>query len=180
MKQKWFWIIGLIAIAAALGAIFFLDRIQAPGKQASSSGVGLEGYEGDLTPSFTVKQIDGTPISLSDYKGKVVLVDFWATWCPPCVESIPHLNEIATSYGPKGIAVIGLTVDRDLEPVPKFIKDHEIGYPIGVATPAEIELFGGVSGIPTLIIIDRKQRVVAKLVGYQEPAVLKSLIDPLL
>lgn len=173
-------ILPILAVVAfgLLGLLFYLDKQVAP--RPVASGIGLEGYAGDVNPSFVVDKIGGGKVSLDDYKDKVIIVDFWATWCGPCVESIAHLNELQTEYASKGLVVIGLTVDRDLGPVPSFISDHKIIYPIGIATPTEVELFGGVSAIPTMIILNKKHQVVAKLIGYQEKETLNTILLPLL
>lgn len=178
MNQRWLWVVGITLLIAAFGALYYLDGIKSA--SPASNGLGMEDYQGKSSPAFTVEKIGGGTISLSDFKGKVVLVDFWATWCPPCVESISHLNELQAKYGSQGVQVIGLTVDRDLNPVPEFLKSHNVVYPVGIATPAEVEAFGGVSGIPTLVVVDQNQKVVAKLVGYRELPELKAVILPLL
>ena len=130
--------------------------------------------------NFEVDRIGGGKIKSDDYKGKVIILDFWATWCPPCVASTADLNALAKEYKDKDMVIIGLSMDRDLSAVPTFMTAHAIRYPIGLASNKEISLVGGVSAIPTLVILDREHRIITKLLGYQDPSALKALVDPLL
>ncbi len=129
-----------------------------------------------MPPSKPIEQlgwkiIDGKDERLGEYKGKVVVLDFWATYCPPCIEAIPHLKELQAKYGEKGFQVIGLHVGGpDDEPlVPAFIKKHEVDYPI--ATPEDeltYALLGTDNRIPQTLIFDREGKLVKQFVSYDE------------
>ena len=119
-----------------------------------------------LAPDFTLNTLDGGEMTLSKLKGKVVLLDFWATWCPPCREAIPHLINLQKTYQEKGVEVIGMNVDKgDVETVRRFVKSMDIPYPITL-TPEEVSRNYGVTGIPTTILIDKEGRIRQKLLGF--------------
>lgn len=119
------------------------------------------------------KTIDGKPKKLSDYAGKVLIVDLWATWCGPCRQEIPHLIAIANEYKSKGVEVIGLTNEdptEDAQKVRDFSKQFKINYPVGWASPQmQIGLMRGRNGIPQTLIIGRDGKVRNHFVGFSAP-----------
>ena len=92
-------------------------------------------------------------LSLSDYPNTVIIIDFWATWCPPCVAEIPHFVELQNKYGSKGLQIIGISLDKDISLIPPFIKDKNINYPIVLGTTLSEKGFGKVTSIPTTFIL---------------------------
>lgn len=119
---------------------------------------------GKTAPDFALKSTDGKFIKLSDYKGKVVILDFWATWCPPCKKGIPDLIELKKEYGKKGLEVIGISVDdqKSIEQVPSFAKNMNINYPVVYADSKVTENYGGIASIPTSVIIDKNGNIVVQ------------------
>ena len=111
-------------------------------------------------PDFSLKDLSGKQVRLSDYKGKVVMVNFWATWCGPCHMETPWLVELHEQYQQKGLEIIGVSVDSlneyDPAEVKEFATEHKINYPIVMGTQEMVTAFGPVSGIPTTILIDRQ------------------------
>jgi thiol-disulfide isomerase/thioredoxin len=134
-------------------------------RSASENVTHVQGDE-NKAPDFTLTSLAGDKISLSDFKGKIVIVDFWATWCPPCRRGIPDLISIQNKYKNK-VAVIGISLDRENTKagVPSFVKKMGINYPIVYFTDKVINDFGGVNAIPTSFIIDQKGNIVSKMVG---------------
>lgn len=134
-----------------------------------------------MAPDFTLKTPEGRDVKLSSYKGKVVIIDFWATWCPPCRKGIPDLVELKKKYGKKGFEVIGISVDRDTknEVVP-FIKNYGINYPVVFYNDNVVRDYGGIQSIPTSFVIDKQGKVVASYVGLREKAVYEEIIEKLL
>ena len=125
--------------------------------------------------SFTL--MDDRQVKLSDYQGKVVVLDFWATYCPPCLEEVPHLDALQRRFGPQGLQVIGLNVGGpdDRPKIPEFVERLKINYPLGFPEPEMTDLYmGGDSRIPQTIVFDRKGRVVKHFVGY-DPSVSQEL-----
>jgi thiol-disulfide isomerase/thioredoxin len=119
-----------------------------------------------LAPNFTLKTLDGQEITLSQLKGKVVLLDFWATWCAPCRESIPHLVQLYKTYRQSGLEVVGMNVDRgDVDTVRRFVKSMDIPYPIILASD-ELERNYGITGLPTTILIDKEGNIRQKFIGF--------------
>ena len=126
--------------------------------------------------SFTL--LDGERrANLSDYLGQVVVLDFWATFCAPCLAEAPHLDELQTRFGARGLRVIGLNVggEEDRPEIPKFVERLKIKYALGVPDPEMVNLYmGNNSSIPQTIVFDRRGRVVKHFIGY-DPALAQEL-----
>ena len=120
-----------------------------------------------LAPDFTLKTLDDHEITLSKLRGKVVLVDFWATWCGPCRESTPHLIQLYKTYREKGFEVIGMSLDKEdeRETVSRFVKSMNVPYAVVIA-PQEVARNYGVAGLPTSFFIDREGRLREKIPGF--------------
>ena len=135
--------------------------------------------EGDILPANL------TPVSLAAFKGKVVLVDFWATWCPPCQKSIPELVDLQRKYQNTGLIVLGISMDHPDQTndnaLREFKNRHRINYRIARATgEVALNYFGsGEMPIPTMFVINREGRIVAKHVGYRPGVLEKSLKEAL-
>jgi thiol-disulfide isomerase/thioredoxin len=116
-------------------------------------------------PAFTVKDLDGREISAASLRGKVVVVNFWATWCPPCRAEIPDLVALQEKYKDT-LQIIGISEDEGgVDAVKRFAAEHKINYPVVMTTPEIEEMFPGISALPTSFILDRESRVVQKHVG---------------
>lgn len=117
-------------------------------------------------PAWMLKNLDGQPVRSTDFKGKVMVVDFWATWCPPCREEIPGYVELQKKYAEKGLVIVGLSLDQQGPGVVKsFAQRFGINYPLVMGDEATVEAFGGVEAIPTTFVIDREGRIRHKKVG---------------
>lgn len=119
-----------------------------------------------VTPDFTLKTLDDQEITLSNLKGKVVLLDFWATWCAPCRESIPHLVQLYRAHQGRGFEVVGISLDKgDKEIVRRFVQSMDIPYPIVIA-PENVVRSYQVNSIPNVVFIDREGKIREKIVGF--------------
>ncbi len=123
--------------------------------------------EGEKAPDFELYTLDGEAIKLSDYAGKIVIVDFWATWCAPCRMAIPELVELQNEYKTE-LVIIGISLDQgytrqNLKP---FIKQYGINYPVVLGNQEVVEAYGNIRGIPTSFVINQDGEIVNKFTGY--------------
>lgn len=120
-----------------------------------------------VAPDFALKSTGDKAVKLSDYKGKIIILDFWATWCPPCRKGIPDLIAIKKEYEKKGVEIIGISVDdeKTIEQVKSFALNQKMNYPVVYADKKVVSDYGDISNIPTTIIIDKKGNIVTKYVG---------------
>jgi len=134
----------------------------------------------DAAPALDVNDLDGKPISLDQTKGKIVLLNFWATWCGPCRAEIPDLIELQNKYRDK-LAIIALATDED-EPaeVKKFAQKAGINYRVGMATDPLRVKYGGIPALPTSFILDTQGRVVQKHIGLNDPSIYELEVKALL
>jgi peroxiredoxin len=131
-------------------------------------------------PDFKLQTIDGKTIQLSDFRNKIVIVDFWATWCPPCRRGIPDLIALQNEYK-KDLVVIGISVDRETrDGVAEFARKQGINYSICYFTDKVVDDFGGIEGIPTSFVIDRKGNIVDSHVGLVDKDTYEQVIKKLL
>jgi cytochrome c biogenesis protein CcmG/thiol:disulfide interchange protein DsbE len=147
----------------------------------SGAGRAQESAARAKAPDFTLKNLDGKSVRLSDFKDKVVILDFWATWCPPCRNEIPHFIELQEKYGSRGLAVVGVSVDQGgAKAVKPFAASWKVNYAMLLADARVGDAYGGIQYLPTTFIIDRKGQIVKRLVGYQSKELLEREIEPLL
>ena len=119
-------------------------------------------------PDFALKDANGATVHLSDYKGKVLILDFWATWCGPCKIEIPWFIEFEQTYKDKGFAVVGVAMDEEGWPVVKpYIQERKVNYRILMGNEQVGQLYGGVDSLPTTFLIDRSGRIAGIHVGLE-------------
>ena len=111
------------------------------------------------------KTLDGKTVSLADYKGKVVLVDFWATWCGPCQAEIPELVKLQADLGPKGFVILGVSMDEDTAEVAGFVKAKKFNYPVILNGSERAPKGWVVPGLPTAYLIGRDGKVLRRMFG---------------
>lgn len=132
-------------------------------------------------PAWELKDIDGKTVKLSDFQGKVVILDFWATWCPPCRAEIPHFVELQKQYQDQGLVVIGVSLDQGgPEVVSAFAKQQKINYPVVMGNEAVAKQYGNIEAIPTTFIIDPKGNIAGKHEGFTDKSVFEDEIKKLL
>ena len=120
----------------------------------------------EISYDFTLQDLEGKPISLSDYKGKIVFIDFWATWCPPCRMSIPYVEKLYEQYKDnEDFVVLGINLQEDKETITKFMKKQKMNYPILLSDNKVISNYK-IASIPRFFLIDRNGEVYNKYVGF--------------
>ncbi|HAX61944.1 MAG TPA: alkyl hydroperoxide reductase [Elusimicrobia bacterium] len=131
-------------------------------------------------PDFTLPKIDGGTLTLSDVRGKLIILDFWATWCPPCKAEIPSFVQLQNEYNDK-LAIIGVCLDEgDPGNVKKFIEKMQVNYPIVIGNNKVVADYGGIRGIPTTFIIAQNGDIKETIVGYRPKEVFENKIKALL
>ena len=155
------------AVAAAVAVVFFVaDRAS---RQAGTVEVG------QLAPDFTVPIFSGGEVRLRDLRGRVGLVNFWATWCPPCVDESPSLQQFAERMRNRGVEVIGISVDKDPAALQKFIDRFHLTFTIGRDPNQELAHRYGTFKYPETYVVDRDGRVAEKIIGaidWQDPRII--------
>jgi thiol-disulfide isomerase/thioredoxin len=131
-------------------------------------------------PQLTLRDINGRELRLSDYKGKVILINFWATWCPPCRAEIPELIKLQRKYQNEGLQIVGITYPpEELSEVKRFAQILKINYPIAIGTKANRELFSTSETLPLTVVIDRNGSVTEVVEGVMYPEEFDQKVKPL-
>jgi thiol-disulfide isomerase/thioredoxin len=175
-------IIIVLTVSALVGATIYADHVTRVPRKTGMT-VAPVSFAAKPAPDLRLKDLDGKEVSLADLKGKVVLVNFWATWCDPCQVEIPWLIDMQAKYGPRGFTVIGVAMDDDGKSVvAPFVAKQRfdvngqqllMSYPIWIGSDEAGDKFGGILGYPTSFLIDRDGNQVEKfqgLLGYDELA----------
>ncbi len=131
---------------------------------------------------FTMKDVEGRDVSLQSYKGKVILLDFWATWCGPCKVEIPHFIEFQKKYGAQGLQVVGVSVDDPVDKLAPYVKEMGMNYPVlqGLGHDAVQDAYGPILGIPVSVMISRDGKICATHTGLTGKDVFEKEIESLL
>ena len=140
------------------------------------------GEIGSHLPDFSMKDLQGHALSSADLRGKVVLIDFWATWCQPCKKEMPGYQKLVDRYGSRGFVAIGFKFDTmpDMEDPILFAKGIGVRYPLAVAADDLKQKFGGIEGLPTTMLYDRQGILRTKVVGFEYTENVESVLKPLL
>jgi thiol-disulfide isomerase/thioredoxin len=176
MLKRYVLILTLVAIGLATG--------QQPAVSPSSVGEVpvAAGEVGSRLPEFSVSDLRGRPVRSSDLRGKVVLIDFWATWCGPCKKEMPGYQQLLDHYGPQGFVVVGFKFDtmKDTENPVSFARRLGVRYLLAIASDAVKKKFGGVEGLPTTLLYDRQGVLRNKVIGFEYTAVFEGYLRQLL
>ena len=132
-------------------------------------------------PAWEFTDLEGRTVKSSDFTGKIVLLNFWATWCLPCRMEVPTLNELHRQYAGNGVAVIGVSIDEGgAEVVKRFVQASKLAYPVVMGDAKMYTAFGGVAEVPTTFLIDATGNLAARYVGLEDKAVFEKRIRELL
>ncbi|HYP15414.1 MAG TPA: TlpA disulfide reductase family protein, partial [Bryobacteraceae bacterium] len=167
--------VACIALAVGLGGC-----AQTPAK--SDTPVKLKAAsERKQAPAFSLKDVDGRSVTLDDYKGKVVLLNFWATWCGPCKIEIPWFIDFEQKFKDRGFAVLGVSMDEEgWEIVKPYIAKEKVNYRVLLGTDSVAQLYGGVDNLPTSFILDPEGKIASTHIGLVSKSVYENEIQSLL
>lgn len=177
--------IGALALAAGLLLNQCQGEAQTPSSETSEENPVTQSApvrpNAKTAPEFSLLNLQGTPVSLSQYRGRVVLVDFWATWCGPCRRTIPDLKALYQSHNGEGFEVLGIALERrGLENLQAYVKQSQIPYPILIGNAEVVGQYGNFKSIPTAFLIGRDGTIRNRYVGMQPKYVLEKAIQELL
>ncbi len=161
-------LIVMAVVIAAIALMLIAGRDMARRSAQSVRGPGLVGgnIAGKLAPDFELTALDGKSVKLSDFKGKAVVVNFWATWCGPCKVEIPWLVDLQKQYGPKGLVILGVAMDdAGKDKIADFAKEMGVNYTMLLGKESVAEEYGGVEALPTTFYIGRDGKVVDRIFG---------------
>ncbi|GIX08252.1 MAG: hypothetical protein KatS3mg115_2655 [Candidatus Poribacteria bacterium] len=177
--MAFFWLTGILLLALLLGSGCRRSQTAAEAPPAQA----IPTYP-DVAPDFQLTDLSGNLVRLSDYRGQGVILDFWATWCPPCVQEIPHFIELYEAYHEKGLTILGIVVNDSRENVEQFVQEKGVPYPVLLGSSEEIreiaEAYGGVQYLPTTFLIRPDGTIYQRLIGYHDKATLESLLPEIL
>jgi len=158
------WVVMIIAISVMLAAAPYMARRAG----LNNSLEQRDEMKGKPAPEFALESLDGATVHLSDFRGKAVLLNFWATWCQPCKIEMPWFEALQKQYGPQGFQVLGIAVDdASKEDIAKFAKDIGVNYPILLGKEAVGTAYGGVPFLPSSFFIDRDGKIVNRVAGLK-------------
>jgi cytochrome c biogenesis protein CcmG/thiol:disulfide interchange protein DsbE len=160
----------LIFVAATAAAMLLVGVHSARKNRAAGTVSGQ--FQGQPAPDFELKSLDGQSLKLSDFRGKAVLLNFWATWCGPCKIEMPWFVDLQKEYGPQGLQILGVAMDDSSDDdIAKFVREMGVNYPILLGKEAVGQSYGGVGVLPTTFFIDRDGKLVAREFGLQSRSV---------
>src|SRR5215472_15191937 len=161
--------LALVVVALVVAAMLFIG-LRLARRSGANSGTRIT--QATVAPDFSLESLDGKHMRLSDWRGKAVLLNFWATWCGPCKIEMPWFVELQKQYGPQGLQVIGVAMDdSSQEDIEKFVKEMGVNYPILIGKEAVGQDYGGVNVLPTTFFLDRDGKIVAREFGLQSRSV---------
>ena len=169
-------VVGVVLSVAFVAGLYLVNRywIAPAGLNISNNG------EHPPAPDFTLASLKGGELSLADFKGKVVLLNFWATWCGPCREEVPDFVKLVDRYGDQGLVIMGISMDDGPEPVHEFYEEFKMNYPVVMGNAQVAQLYGGVFGIPISFLIGRDGRIYSQHMGVVSRSVIEDEIKELL
>ena len=185
MKKKIFGLLLIIALIAIALTNFVKSKIEEGQKietsstqvsAAKGSGLGIN----QTAPDFTLKTLDDKEVKLSDYRGKIVILNFWATWCPPCKEEIPQMEKYyKTQAKDEGVEILAVNLtnsDKDKGYIRDFVKSHEMTFPVLLDENGEVQKQYEIMTIPTTFFIDKNGKIQKKTIGPMDQGMMSKTI----
>ncbi len=167
-----------VTLMTLAGALYLSDHIKA-GQTVHENHLAVE--DNQPAPDFALKDINGNTVHLSDYRGKVVVLNFWATWCPPCRKELPDFTELQKEYERKGLQFVGIALDDDgIAKIKPYVESVNLPFPTLLPDRSIVASYGEMNVIPVTYLIDRKGVVRAHYVGMRKREVVEDMVRPLL
>ncbi len=180
LSRRWLYIniavAGLLIIVAGIGLVW---ASQQPSSTTSIPQPTVQ-PSGQAAPNFTLTTLDGETVNLSDFRGKVVLVNFWASWCPPCVAELPTIHQFYQSHQTDGFVVLAVNAQEDRGTVSGFINQHGYTFPVLLDPDSVAADEYGIRALPTSFIVDKNGEIRYVHRGEIDTATLKKVVEPLL
>ena len=151
--------------AALAGAVLSLAGCGPETAPSGNAEAAAARTEVEQAPAMTLSDIDGREVSLSDYEGQVVLLNFWATWCGPCKIEMPWFVEFQRQYKDQGFTVLAVSLDEEFDGVKPFAEEYKLNFPVLLGNDDVAEDFGGIVALPTTLMIDKQGRIVNRHTG---------------
>jgi thiol-disulfide isomerase/thioredoxin len=169
----------LVVVAVVIAGMLYFGYHQA--RRSASAGGSDTSFSGITiskpAPDFTLQSLNGQNMSLSDLRGKAVLLNFWATWCAPCKIEMPWFVELQNEYGAQGLQIVGVAMDdSSKDDIAKFAKDMGVNYPVLIGKEAVGEEYGGVPALPESFFIGRDGKIVDKIIGLKGKAEIEDAV----
>ena len=153
-----------LALAVAVALLSIAGCVSATSPDTSAAAAG-EQTTVEPAPEMTLKDIDGREVSLSDYEGQVVLLNFWATWCGPCKIEMPWFVEFQRQYKDQGFTVLAVSLDEEFDGVKPFAEQYKLNFPVLLGSDEVADKFGGIVALPTTLMIDKAGQIVNRHTG---------------
>jgi peroxiredoxin len=162
----------VVALVVAFGIYFGYHHARRP-----SASLAPRLLQSGPAPDFSLQALDGKTTRLSDFRGKAVLLNFWATWCSPCKIEMPWFVDLQKQYGSQGLQIVGVAMDdASTEDIAKFAKDMGVNYPILIGKEAVGDEYGGVPALPESFLIARDGRIVDRIIGLKGKAEIEDAV----
>jgi peroxiredoxin len=177
------WIFASIAaVGLGMAALPLLPGLGGTASPTALEAAGVCDGKGRKAPEFSLKDINGKNVRLADYQGKVVLINFWATWCPPCKHEIPIFVDLQQRYRDQGLVFLGISVDDPVDVLKPFVSQWKMNYPVLVGLGREDvqDAYGPMFGIPVTIVVSRSGQVCTRYFGLRSKQKLEDDIKALL
>ena len=157
----------VIIIVAMVVALMLVLAFKLARRPAPTGAAGIAQTNG-IAPDFTLQSLDGKTVHLSDYRGKAVVLNFWATWCGPCKIEMPWFVDLQKQYGPSGVQFLGVAMDdASTKDIAEFAQSMNVNYPILIGKEAVGDAYGGVQFLPETFYLDRNGKIVDKAFGLK-------------
>jgi thiol-disulfide isomerase/thioredoxin len=162
----------VVALVVALGIYVGYHKARNPGASLRSRIT-----KSSPAPDFSLESLDGKTMRLSDFRGKAVLLNFWATWCGPCKIEMPWFVDLQNQYGSQGLQIVGVAMDdASKQDIAKFAKDMGVNYPILIGKESVGDQYGGIPALPESFLIARDGKIVDKIIGLMGKAEIEDAI----